>query len=284
LRGEGFGHVVGESFGQVHTIVTKETHLQKLPPDDVANKPIPKTCHAPKVREALKQYKGPEEKLTLNMTVLSVAPRVFEIKNFLSTAEVQHILEVALGMKLSQSTTKAGSVGQERTDSNTRTSMNSWLSRYRSPIIDSIIRRSADLLQMDEALFRHRNKDEEFLVPESSSPISERLQLVHYDVGQQYTPHHDFSIPNTKPGQPSRFATILFYLNDVSAGGETSFPRWMNGEKKDILKVKPEVGKAVLFYNQLPDGNYDERSQHAALPVIEGEKWLTNLWVWDPHF
>jgi hypothetical protein len=44
--------------------------------------------------------------------------------------------------------------------------------------------------------------------------------------------------------------------------------------------VKPEVGKAVLFYNQLPDGNYDERSQHAALPVIIGTKWLTNLWVW----
>ena len=74
----------------------------------------------------------------------------------------------------------------------------------------------------------------------------------------------------------------------------------MNGEYKDILKVEPEVGKAVLFYNQLrklqkclstttletwrysslriqtsADGNYDERSQHAALPVIEGEKWLS---------
>jgi hypothetical protein len=25
----------------------------------------------------------------------------------------------------------------------------------------------------------------------------------------------------------------------------------MNGENKDILRVAPEVGKAVLFYNQL---------------------------------
>jgi hypothetical protein len=25
----------------------------------------------------------------------------------------------------------------------------------------------------------------------------------------------------------------------------------MNGEYKDELKVKPEIGKAVLFYNQL---------------------------------
>lgn len=83
-----------------------------------------------------------------------------------------------------------------------------------------------------------------------------------------------------REGQPSRFATLLLYLNEGMEGGETSFPRWLNGETTDILEVKPEIGKAVLFYNVLPDGNYDERSQHAAKPVIEGEKWLTNLWVW----
>ena len=74
-------------------------------------------------------------------------------------------------------------------------------------------------------------------------------------------------------GQPSRFATILLYLNEVEEGGETSFPRFLNGEKGQILDVKPEVGKAVLFYNVLPDGNYDERSQHQAKPVKKGEKW-----------
>ena len=88
--------------------------------------------------------------------------------------------------------------------------------------------------------------------------------------------HHDFIIPETHDlYQASRFATILLYLNDEGLkGGETSFPRWLNGETRNILHVKPKVGKAVLFYNQLPDGNYDERSQHAAKPVIEGEKWL----------
>jgi hypothetical protein len=38
-----------------------------------------------------------------------------------------------------------------------------------------------------------------------------------------------------------------------------------------------------LFDSQLPDGNYDERSMHAAKPVKAGEKWLTNLWVWVSH-
>jgi prolyl 4-hydroxylase len=101
-------------------------------------------------------------------------------------------------------------------------------------------------------------------------------------------------------------------------GGETSFPRWKNAETDQALTVVPEVGKAILFYNQLADGNYDDvskdyivwghlhisiaaplvrsysifvwllsyfycttqLSQHAAMPVLEGEKWLTNLWVW----
>ena len=88
----------------------------------------------------------------------------------------------------------------------------------------------------------------------------------------EYTPHHDFSMPALVHGQPSRFATVLFYLNDDMEGGETSFPLWLNAETTGELKVKPERGKAVLFYSSLPDGNYDERSMHAALPVTKGEK------------
>jgi len=38
----------------------------------------------------------------------------------------------------------------------------------------------------------------------------------------------------------------------------------------------------MLFYSVLPDGNMDDLSQHAALPVKKGEKWLMNFWVWDP--
>ena len=32
----------------------------------------------------------------------------------------------------------------------------------------------------------------------------------------------------------------------------------------------------------LEDGNADDKSLHAGLPVVDGEKWLCNLWVWDP--
>jgi prolyl 4-hydroxylase len=101
----------------------------------------------------------------------------------------------------------------------------------------------------------------------------------------QYTAHHDFGYSKINDeNNGARFATLLFYLNEPTAGGETSFPRWQNAETFEELKVTPEVGKAVLFYSQLPDGNMDDFSQHAALPIKEGEKWLINLWVWDPVY
>jgi hypothetical protein len=52
-----------------------------------------------------------------------------------------------------------------------------------------------------------------------------------------------------------------------------------SGKTFEQLKVAPEIGKAVLFYSQLPDGNMDDFSQHAALPVIRGEKWLVRFAV-----
>ena len=89
--------------------------------------------------------------------------------------------------------------------------------------------------------------------------------------------------PLEKKGQGARWATLLFYLNDDMEGGETSFPRWVNSKTAKPLKVVPEKGKAVLFYSLLPDGNMDDLSQHSSIPVRKGEKWLTNLWVHDPH-
>lgn len=171
--------------------------------------------------------------------------------------------------------------------SRSRTSQNAWVDREESPIIDAIYRRSADLLGIDEAKFRWRHEEEDSVsrTISSRSKICESLQLVHYDVSQEYTAHHDFGYAKSYlPYQNARFATILFYLNDDISGGETTFPRWINGHTSDKLAVKPERGMAVLFYSSMPDGNNDDLSQHAAEPVTEGEKWLTNLWVHDPHF
>ena len=96
---------------------------------------------------------------------------------------------------------------------------------------------------------------------------------------------HDFGFARIDDShQGARFGTLLLYLNEGMVGGQTSFPRWVNAETFHELKVVPEAGKAVLFYSQLPDGNMDDFSQHAAKPVVDGEKWLINLWTWDPRY
>ena len=78
----------------------------------------------------------------------------------------------------------------------------------------------------------------------------------------------------------TRFATLLLYLNEPTLGGQTLFPK--TAVREPPLALHPGKGGALLFYNLLPDGNVDDASLHAALPVLAGEKWLANFWVWDP--
>ncbi|KAL7580981.1 hypothetical protein ACA910_005795 [Epithemia clementina (nom. ined.)] len=267
-------------FGQTHQVVTKEIHFVELPTEEELARGVSTYGPRPDFRTSMRKYRHKDPTLTLNLTAISCSPRVFEIRNFLSDLEVEHLLHLALKSNMHRSSVSAGGGGFEESD--TRTSTNSWIARQTNIITDALYRRAADLLQMDEALLRWRRASEIPEFTESTVSVAERLQCVHYEVGQQYTPHHDFVMPGLVNLQPSRFATILFYLNDDMRGGETSFPRWENAETGNQLKVKPERGKAILFYNLLPDGNYDEQSMHAALPVQEGDKWLTNLWVWDP--
>ena len=45
--------------------------------------------------------------------------------------------------------------------------------------------------------------------------------------------------------------------------------------------VHPTKGAAVIFYSQTPNGTLDPHSLHGGCPVISGEKWGANLWVWN---
>jgi len=277
-------------FGQEHWVTTRETHFVEHPQLTELKRIDSKEGRKRVLREdesrLLQQYRTQEPYLNMTLEVLSCAPRAFEIKNFLSKTEVEHIMYLTTGMDLHRSTTAGGESGTERDQTrNTRTSLNTWVYREKDQIIDTIYRRAADLLRIDEALMRARSMDE-FPKMKSKTTIAEALQLVHYDVGQEYTAHHDFGYSGmfSDPHQPQRFATVLLYLNEPERGGETEFPRWVNSETGKGLAVEPEIGKAVLFYSQLGDGNMDDWSQHAALPVKKGEKWLMNLWVWDPVY
>jgi prolyl 4-hydroxylase len=201
----------------------------------------------------------------LELEVVSIAPRAFIIPNFLSDFEADHIINSA---KPHIATSSVGDADVGVQTSDTRTSKNTWIHRYSTEITKSIFLRVADVLALDESL----------LIPKHNA---EDLQVVHYENGQKYDPHHDWGVS----GKPeSRLITLLLYLTDqesLHAGGETAFPK---GNEGWGFKVRPKKGHAVLFYNLLEDGNGDDLSLHASLPTVAGEKWLSNVWVWDPHF
>ena len=118
--------------------------------------------------------------------------------------------------------------------------------------------------------------DESLLVNTKSA---EDLQVLHYTLGQKYDNHHDWGV---KGYYESRYVTMLLYLSsqdNIRNGGETAFPKALNSRG---INIRPQKGMAVLFYNLLEDGNGDDLAVHAALPVLGGEKWMANFWVWDP--
>ncbi|XP_076870628.1 transmembrane prolyl 4-hydroxylase [Brachyhypopomus gauderio] len=162
-------------------------------------------------------------------------------------------------------------------------------------------------------------------LPSSLVELSEPLQVVHYEQGGHYHAHHDSGpvFPDTicthtrlaanlsSPFQTScRYITVLFYLNSVEEGGETTFPVADNRTFEEVsliqnnvdlldtrkhcdkgnLRVKPTKGTAVLWYNYLSDGRgwvgeQDEYSLHGGCIVTRGTKWIANNWInVDPDY
>ncbi|XP_071078256.1 transmembrane prolyl 4-hydroxylase isoform X2 [Desmodus rotundus] len=149
--------------------------------------------------------------------------------------------------------------------------------------------------------------------------LSEPLQVVRYREGGHYHAHVDSGpvypetiCSHTKlvanesvPFETScRYMTVLFYLNNVTGGGETVFPVADNRTYDEMsliqddvdlrdtrrhcdkgnLRVKPQQGTAVFWYNYLPDGqgwvgDVDDYSLHGGCLVTRGTKWIANNWI-----
>lgn len=315
--------------GQVHTVETSQLYFTDIPAT------LPKLTREDyqldleqQRRLEMKKYQSSQIKgktdtesstMQLSLKVVSCAPRVLEVRKFLSPVEVQHLIDLATGAKgdvfMQSSTVMASGLNDKKVRSATkqanRSSSGGWIHREQDDVVDTIFRRVADLLSVDERLMRDQRPSHLVGTDDESLPtydrIVEAMQLLRYEPGEQYSAHHDFTYPSIENRyQPKRYATVLLYLTgegdvvengirrsrsksgtnnesvDGLEGGETSFPRAITTEFHDGVKIKPQAGKAVIFYNVLPDGNMDDLSQHSGGKVEAGVKYVANIWIWDP--
>jgi len=105
----------------------------------------------------------------------------------------------------------------------------------------------------------------------------EGIQVLEYQIGQQYKPHFDYFDPKNlgsskhlkRGGQ--RVGTFVVYLSDVEAGGSTSFP-------EVGVEVYPRKGSAVYFSSVDEAGKPCLLTRHAGTPVISGVKTVATYW------
>ena len=111
----------------------------------------------------------------------------------------------------------------------------------------------------------------------------EGLQVLHYPTGAGSEPHFDYLQPTNAANRESvqrsgqRVSTLVTYLNDVPAGGQTIFPAlgWA---------TSPLRGNAIYFEYGDDRGQVDARSLHASAPVSQGEKWVVTKWMRQRRF
>ena len=111
----------------------------------------------------------------------------------------------------------------------------------------------------------------------------EGLQVLHYPTGAGSEPHHDYLQPGNAANRDSiarsgqRVSTLVTYLNDVPAGGQTLFPALG-------IATCPLRGNAIYFEYGDDEGRVDARSLHASAPVTQGEKWVVTKWMRQRRF
>jgi hypothetical protein len=91
----------------------------------------------------------------------------------------------------------------------------------------------------------------------------EPINFLHYKVGFEYKPHTDGG--GRQKGK--RVATTLVYCEAAAEGGSTVFPG-------DDLKLSPGEGDLLFFEYK----NGPQSTQHAACPVIAGNKTTLTMW------
>lgn len=185
---------------------------------------------------------------------------IWEIFNLLTPAECKELMRYAEEKGLGDSYVWSydGS-SQNIVDTTHRKSKQAWLDDQEHPIA------------MKLALYSEKLTG----IPRNHQ---EQLQVARYDPLGKFNDHYDAcdygdaeycAKMNNNSGE--RRSTLLVYLNTDFTGGETEFP--LVG-----FKSKPQVGKAILFWNVDENDKIIWQAKHRGNQVIGGNKWIATKW------
>ena len=192
--------------------------------------------------------------------LLSASPRIGVIEQFASPAECAWLIQAAQP-RLVPSTVFDHETGDLRKDSR-RTNRYTPVDPLVNGVLLEVIRsRLSRAIGLPLAHF-------------------EMSQVLHYAVGQEFKPHHDYFDPSSaaykkemaKQGQ--RVATQLIYLNQDYEGGETLFPSLGIG-------YRGRTGDSLMFFNINERGEPEPLTLHSGVPPTTGEKWTFSQWIRD---
>lgn len=224
----------------------------------------------PGVKVGYEQY-AYDGKNSIKVTTLSLRPLVLRAYNFLGSGECDYIINKSEPEMLPSPTVKMDQ-DVDLPDTTWRTSTQHFLDSEGDDIITSIDIRTAKITRTRRAM-------------------QEPVQVLRYRPGEKYDQHTDYfdaryyqNDPSTlkliRNGENNRLITVLWYMTNVTEGGETIFPKAFGGrgdpledgttncnDRPDALKVKPVQGDVIIFYSLYADGYIDQHSLHAACPV-----------------
>ena len=173
------------------------------------------------------------------------------VERFMSSRECRQLVDLAEPLYRRSRVVRE----EEEIVDDYRTSRTAFM-RIDHPLIDKIYRKSSRLLKA---------KRENF----------EILQCACYKKNQEFRPHFDaHANKEYKEKHGQRLTTVLVSLNEDYEGGETFFPGL-------DLKVGPKTGRAIVFHSLAENGEIDNDSLHAGLPIFSGEKHVLTIWLRD---